>query len=348
MGAAGGRLFAALGMTVRASGGPRFLLSEQPLSPLDQRLRALDAEPAQRPERASALLVVGHEEVLDLVEQVPGHVLDRPDVAVGAGGPRPLRSGGRCAGSCRPASASPRGRRRSARASRHPGKVGFSIRTRTSTGSPSSAAVEGIDPKSKGNTAPGGRTCAIVNMFFFASSLNFVALPFGVSTMTWSRPDSESHAGRDLVTMIPDDADLVPAGGGSTRASLYGSIGPGPNRSMSPSPTTSGSRSPVRRQENRPGIAEPRRARRAAVRGPAPIESHETRDGERDGQDEAGGFRPGNRRFRPEDHPGAERQDEIRRGQQQLCRPELRPLEPALPPGKNWPIAKPASAPPTL
>ena len=68
-----------------------------------------------------------------------------------------------------------------------------------------------LDPKSKGNAAPGGRTCAMMNMSFFASCLNFVALPFGVSTMTWSRPDSESQAGRGLLAMRRDDADLVPA-----------------------------------------------------------------------------------------------------------------------------------------
>ena len=52
-----------------------------------------------------------------------------------------------------------------------------------------------MEPKSKGNTVPGGRIWEIVYLRFETSYLNLIALPFGVSTITFRYPVSGSHAG---------------------------------------------------------------------------------------------------------------------------------------------------------
>src|SRR5205823_10962535 len=65
-----------------------------------------------------------------------------------------------------------------------PANAGSSMRTSTSTGSPSSARVEGINPKSYGKVMPAGRTFFSAKTFSFRSKAYLLRLPFGVSTTT--------------------------------------------------------------------------------------------------------------------------------------------------------------------
>src|SRR5205085_7765611 len=64
---------------------------------------------------------------------------------------------------------------------RQPGKSGSSVRTRTSSGSPSSALVSGTKPKSYGKTMPSGRIFDKLYIFFAGSYLILLRLPRGVS-----------------------------------------------------------------------------------------------------------------------------------------------------------------------
>src|SRR5256885_13946167 len=71
----------------------------------------------------------------------------------------------------------------SVQATRQPGKSGSSVRTRTSSGSPSSAFVPGTKPKSYGKTMPSGRI--FDKLYIFAGSyLSLLRLPRGVSIVT--------------------------------------------------------------------------------------------------------------------------------------------------------------------
>src|SRR4051794_4613751 len=67
---------------------------------------------------------------------------------------------------------------------RQPTGSGASVRTRMSTGSPSSAVVSGTNPKSNGNDIPTGRTWLSRKRPAASSHLSLFWLPFGVSTTT--------------------------------------------------------------------------------------------------------------------------------------------------------------------
>src|SRR5438045_932549 len=67
---------------------------------------------------------------------------------------------------------------------RQPGKSGSSVRTRTSSGSPSSALVRGTKPKSYGKTIPSGKIFDRLYIFFAGSYLILLRLPRGVSIVT--------------------------------------------------------------------------------------------------------------------------------------------------------------------
>src|SRR5204863_435641 len=75
----------------------------------------------------------------------------------------------------------------STHSTRQPGKSGSSVRTSTSRGSPSSALVDGTNPKSYGNIMPSGMTLESLSFSLDESYLILFLLPFGVSMITSTR-----------------------------------------------------------------------------------------------------------------------------------------------------------------
>src|SRR5580704_12587484 len=71
---------------------------------------------------------------------------------------------------------------------RQPGKAGSSISTSTSVGSPSSALVDGMKPKSYGKVIPVGKTLVRAKTLSSSSNAYLFRLPLGVSMMTWIFP----------------------------------------------------------------------------------------------------------------------------------------------------------------
>src|SRR4051812_14961770 len=79
---------------------------------------------------------------------------------------------------------------------RQPANAGASMRTSTSTGSPSWPSVAGRKPKSKGNADPSGRGPPSLKRPDSSSSLNLLQLPLGVSIITFQVPSPLFWAGR--------------------------------------------------------------------------------------------------------------------------------------------------------